>query len=84
MTETTTPDGPAAASPSDEAGEPQAPDQTPTERDQTELLGAVQKEAERLGWTSEVVSSDVGNGGTVLGLTSPHGRDFSLMINPTP
>lgn len=60
------------------------PDQTDTEKDQTDLLGAIQREAERLGWTSEVVSLDVGNGGTVLGLTSPNDRAFSLMINPTP
>lgn len=64
----------------DEAEEP-APDQTDEEREATDLAGLVQSSAEAQGWTSEIVQS---SGPTILGLTSPSGRDFSLTLNPTP
>jgi hypothetical protein len=69
----------------DEAGDP-ATDQTDVQRESTDLLGLVQSQAEAKGWTSEVVQFGSGNndGVTVLGLTSPSGRDFSLSLNPTP
>lgn len=58
-----------------------APDQTEAEAELTTLIGVIQREAEGLGWTSEVVQfSDP----VILGLTAPSGRGFSLSANPTP
>lgn len=62
---------------------PEIPDQTDEEREATDLAGLVQSSAEAKGWTSEVVQSGPA-GNVILGLTSPSGRAFSLMLNPTP
>lgn len=61
---------------------PPAPDQTDEQRELTDLIGLVQSRAEAEGWQVEAVPSDAPSA-VFLGLTSPSGRDFSLMANPT-
>jgi hypothetical protein len=80
-TSSNTPDGgqyPQATTSPDEVA---APDQTPEEREITDLLGLLQAQATEQGWTSDIVAA---GDPTILGLTSPSGRDYSLSLNLTP